>query len=122
VARYAQDERLVPLPTQGQALKAGVLVFIGAPKALFRPWPSDTPSQAPMARQTPPKAPGRQRGPAQAHVCTLAIRPRDPRAGADRRTGVAPVELQVENICSRMYWMVSSLCSCCISRCKSGWP
>jgi hypothetical protein len=63
VARYAQDERLVPLLTQGQALKAGVLVFVGARKALFRPWPSDTPSTPPAARpktpRTPAKAPAR---------------------------------------------------------------
>jgi hypothetical protein len=39
VARYTSDERLVPLLTQGQALKAGVLVFVGARKVLFRPWP-----------------------------------------------------------------------------------
>jgi|HubBroStandDraft_4_1064222.scaffolds.fasta_scaffold790604_1 hypothetical protein len=38
VARYAGDERLVPLLTQGQALKAGTLVFVGAQKVVFRPW------------------------------------------------------------------------------------
>jgi hypothetical protein len=63
VARYAQDERLVPLLTQGQALEAGMLVFVGARKALFRSWPSDTPSTPPVARQKPakaaPKAPAR---------------------------------------------------------------
>jgi hypothetical protein len=56
VARYAQDERLVPLLTQGQALKAGVLVFAFARKALFRPWPSDTPSTPAMAHPKTPKA------------------------------------------------------------------
>jgi PD-(D/E)XK nuclease superfamily len=59
VARYAQDERLVPLLTQGQTLKAGVLVFVAARKALFRPWPSDTPSTPPVARQKIPKAPAK---------------------------------------------------------------
>jgi hypothetical protein len=61
VARYAQDERLVPLLTQGQALEAGILVFIGARKALFRPWPSDTPSTPPVVRQKTAKAPARSR-------------------------------------------------------------
>ncbi|HWN69721.1 MAG TPA: PD-(D/E)XK nuclease domain-containing protein, partial [Haliangium sp.] len=68
VARYAQDERLVPLLTQGQALKAGALVFVGARKPLFRAWPSDTPSTPPMARQRNPNAtakaaPARKRSP-----------------------------------------------------------
>jgi hypothetical protein len=39
VARYASDKQLVPLLTRGQALKAGSLVFTGAKKVLFRPWP-----------------------------------------------------------------------------------
>jgi hypothetical protein len=38
VARYAGDDRLVPLLTQGQALKAGMLVFVGAQRVVFRPW------------------------------------------------------------------------------------
>ena len=42
VERYASDERLVPLLTQGQALKAGALVFVGARKVLFRPWTQGT--------------------------------------------------------------------------------
>jgi hypothetical protein len=65
VARYAQDERLVPLLTQGQALKAGVLVFAGARKALFRPWPSDTPSTPPVARKQTAQTPTRARSPRQ---------------------------------------------------------
>jgi hypothetical protein len=39
VSRYASDERLVPLLTQGQALRAGALVFVGSRRVLFRPWP-----------------------------------------------------------------------------------
>jgi hypothetical protein len=38
VERYAGDARLVPLLTQGQALQAGMLVFVGARRVLFRPW------------------------------------------------------------------------------------
>jgi Predicted AAA-ATPase/PD-(D/E)XK nuclease superfamily len=41
VARYAGDDRLVPLLTRGQGLKAGSLVFVGAKKALFRGWPAE---------------------------------------------------------------------------------
>jgi hypothetical protein len=37
VARYAGDDRLVPLLTRGQVLKAGSLVFVGAKQVLFRP-------------------------------------------------------------------------------------
>jgi hypothetical protein len=59
LARYAQDDRLVPLLTQGQALKTGVLVFVGARKALFRPWPSDTPSTPSVAGPKTPKKPAR---------------------------------------------------------------
>jgi hypothetical protein len=73
VARYARDERLVPLLTQGQALKAGVLVFVGARKALFRPWSPDTPSPPRVARKKTAKAPARQRA------------PRKPTAGAATR-------------------------------------
>ena len=61
VARYAQDERLVPLLTQGQALKAGTLVFAGTRKALFRPWSSDT-----GAAPSPPAPTGARRGAAKA--------------------------------------------------------
>ncbi|MEO7330937.1 MAG: AAA family ATPase [Minicystis sp.] len=52
VARYAGDERLVPLLTRGQALKAGSLVFVGAQKVLFRPWP---PEAVPAKRKASPK-------------------------------------------------------------------
>ena len=41
VARYASDARLVPLLTQGQTLQAGMLVFVGAKKVLFRAWPAE---------------------------------------------------------------------------------
>jgi hypothetical protein len=65
VARYAGDERLVPLLTRGQGLKAGALVFVGAQKALFRPWPEEAaaPRPAKRPRQAPARrAPRRGRG------------------------------------------------------------
>lgn len=46
VARYAGDERLLPLLTRGQGLKAGALVFVGAQKAMFRPWPAEPAARA----------------------------------------------------------------------------
>jgi hypothetical protein len=57
VARYASDERLVPLLTQGQSLKAGTLVFVGAKKVLFRPWPDETPRR--RAKKTRARKPVR---------------------------------------------------------------
>jgi hypothetical protein len=61
VARYAGDERLVPLLTRGQGLKAGALVFVGAKKALFRAWPP-APEEASTKETSPPrKASGRRR-------------------------------------------------------------
>jgi hypothetical protein len=41
VARYASDKALVPLLTGGKELRAGSLVFVGAKKVLFRPWPAE---------------------------------------------------------------------------------
>ena len=55
VARYASDERLVPLLTQGQALKAGVLVFVGAKRVLFRPWPAEGGAKAAKRRAPKPR-------------------------------------------------------------------
>lgn len=40
LARYASDANLVPLLTQGRALKAGALVFTGAQAVQFRPFPA----------------------------------------------------------------------------------
>ncbi len=56
VARYAGDERLVPLLTRGQTLKAGSLVFTGAKKVIFRPWPAPAETPAKAAKKTPAKA------------------------------------------------------------------
>src|SRR5262249_54945541 len=38
VARYASDQALLPMLLGNRALKAGMLVFVGAKKVLFRPW------------------------------------------------------------------------------------
>src|SRR5262249_29210731 len=38
VARYASDQALLPMLLGDRALKAGMLVFVGAKKVLFRPW------------------------------------------------------------------------------------
>ncbi len=47
IARYASDPHLVPLLTHGRPLKAGALVFVGAKKVLFRPWPAEAATGAP---------------------------------------------------------------------------
>jgi len=39
VARYASDQALLPILLGDRALKAGMLVFVGAKRVLFRPWP-----------------------------------------------------------------------------------
>ena len=38
VARYASDQALLPMLLGDRALKAGMLVFVGAKKVLFRLW------------------------------------------------------------------------------------
>jgi hypothetical protein len=38
VAHYASDQALLPMLLGDRALKAGMLVFVGAKKVLFRPW------------------------------------------------------------------------------------
>ena len=39
VARYASDQALLSLLLGGRELRAGTIVFVGAKKPLFRPWP-----------------------------------------------------------------------------------
>jgi hypothetical protein len=39
VSRYASDEALSPLLLDGRELRAGVIVFVGTRKPLFRAWP-----------------------------------------------------------------------------------
>jgi len=36
--RYAADPALLPILLGDRALKAGMIVFVGAKKVLFRPW------------------------------------------------------------------------------------
>src|SRR5262249_12912527 len=44
VKRYANDRTLLPLLVGDRALRAGMLVFVGTKKALFRPWPTEAPN------------------------------------------------------------------------------
>jgi hypothetical protein len=53
VERYAGDQALLPLLVGDRELKAGMLVFVGTKKVLFRPWP---PPPRPMARRDRSKA------------------------------------------------------------------
>jgi hypothetical protein len=57
VERYASDQALLPLLVGDRALKAGMLVFVGTKKLLFRPWP------APKARPKAAKRPASRRVP-----------------------------------------------------------
>ncbi len=38
VERYASDQTLLPMLLKGRSLKAGMVVFVGAKKVLYRPW------------------------------------------------------------------------------------
>jgi hypothetical protein len=53
VAKYATDQALLPILLGDRALKAGMLVFVGAKKVLFRPWDGEE-------KPKPGKKPGRQ--------------------------------------------------------------
>ena len=52
VARYASDRALLPMLLGDRALKAGMLVFVGAKRLLFRPWDGEA--------KKPLKKPGRR--------------------------------------------------------------
>jgi hypothetical protein len=58
VARYASDPALLPILLGDRALKAGMLVFVGAKRVLFRPWDGE----AKRASSRRGKKPGRRRG------------------------------------------------------------
>jgi hypothetical protein len=45
VARYAADPALLPILLGDRALKAGMLVFVGAKRVLFRPWAGAAPQK-----------------------------------------------------------------------------
>jgi hypothetical protein len=47
VSRYASDQALLPLLLGDRELRAGTIVFIGAKKALFRPWEGTAPRSSP---------------------------------------------------------------------------
>jgi hypothetical protein len=50
VARYASDRELLPLLLDRRELKAGMIVFLGTKKVLFRPWPPDPRAKPPRAK------------------------------------------------------------------------
>jgi len=58
VARYASDRALLPILLGDRALKAGMLVFVGAKKVLFRPWDGAAPKASAKGGK---KAAGRPR-------------------------------------------------------------
>jgi hypothetical protein len=58
VARYASDQALLPILLGDRALKAGMLVFVGAKRVLFRAWDRD--GEAKRAPGKPGKKPGRR--------------------------------------------------------------
>jgi hypothetical protein len=64
VERYASDTELLPLLLDNRELKAGMIVFIGAKRVLFRPWPpepSAKPSRVKAKTTKARPAPGRRR-------------------------------------------------------------
>ncbi len=57
VARYASDAELLPLLLGDRALKAGMLVFVGAKKVLFRPWEGGAPKAPAAGRKKAARSP-----------------------------------------------------------------
>ncbi|HSO00327.1 MAG TPA: PD-(D/E)XK nuclease domain-containing protein, partial [Candidatus Nanopelagicales bacterium] len=55
VARYASDQELLPLLLGDRELKAGMIVFVGTKKALFRPWPQPAPEHGAKPARARPK-------------------------------------------------------------------
>jgi hypothetical protein len=51
VERYTSDKGIVAMLTLGNAFKAGVLVFVGLKKVLFRAWPKPEPVAKPVAKK-----------------------------------------------------------------------
>jgi hypothetical protein len=50
VERYASDKELLPLLLGDRELRAGMIVFIGTKKVLFRPWPPELKAKPPAAK------------------------------------------------------------------------
>jgi hypothetical protein len=59
VARYAKDETLLPILLGQRSLKAGMLVFVGAKKVLFRPWEGEGKQAAEKGRKPAARRRGR---------------------------------------------------------------
>jgi PD-(D/E)XK nuclease superfamily protein len=55
VERYASDAALLPILLDQRELRAGMIVFVGTKKVLFRPWPPAPPAKLPKARRKAPK-------------------------------------------------------------------
>jgi hypothetical protein len=51
VERYASDKELLPLLLGDRELKAGMIVFIGTKRKLFRPWPPKRGARPPQATE-----------------------------------------------------------------------
>ncbi len=97
VERYASDTALLPLVKGDRELKAGMLVFLGAKKILFRPWPPE-PGPAlrtgkerskPSAKPEAAKKPAARRKPAARKPAARKPAARKPtiRKAPARRTG-----------------------------------
>jgi hypothetical protein len=57
VARYASDRALLPILLGDRALKAGMLVFVGSKRVLFRAWERDATPALPKRRKKPRRGP-----------------------------------------------------------------
>jgi hypothetical protein len=49
VERYASDKELLPILLMNRELKAGMIVFVGTKRVLFRPWPPEPCAKPPKA-------------------------------------------------------------------------
>jgi len=56
VVRYSSDPALMPMLLGDRELKAGMLVFVGTKKVLFRPWERDMPRPATKKSKRPARA------------------------------------------------------------------
>ena len=51
IEMYTSDKGIMEMLTLGNSFKAGVLVFVGLKKVLFRPWPKPAPVAKPVAKK-----------------------------------------------------------------------
>jgi hypothetical protein len=84
VVRYASDPAVLPVLLGDRELKAGMLVFVGARKVLFRPWPGGEPGSP-----TRPTTPTKTKSPAKTKSPTkpTSSAGTKPRAKTKSRTG-----------------------------------